>query len=222
MGKKTVLAVSALSSLALIASGAHSVYANGEFGLGDAEKDSVILPAEVQQEQQNVPEQAGKPETPPAQSHSEGNITPPVEKPEEPAEKLKKQEPKPEKPQPKQEPEPKRDKREMKASEPETHKDTGSFGKDRIVVSGKETSVASAERKSEGSEKEETKETESSTESKGDAQSDASDNEGKEEVKGQKMAKTGFNPLPFAQMAAGFFGLGGSALYGMRRKSTDD
>lgn len=39
------------------------------------------------------------------------------------------------------------------------------------------------------------------------------------EEKGEKMAKTGFSPLPLVQMIGGLLGLGGTALYGMRRKS---
>lgn len=213
MSKKKIFVVvtTGALSLALIGNGAFTVYADGDLA---PSADSVTPPPGVQQVPEEKPEQKPQNETPPVQPNlpPESNSTPPSEKPaaSEPEPKQKSSQPKvdsksddvkPEsdQPAPKQEPESAKQSESSNASEVSgLAKSDSKPGSHVVADAGKAKE-----------ESEEGKEEESSAESKGDAQ-------------GEKMAKTGFNPVPFAQMAAGLFGLGGSALYGMRRSRRSD
>lgn len=220
--KVAILTVSALSSLALVGSGAYNMV-SAEGGIHPFSESTP--PPPVAEEAKPEASESTPPQGEAPKPFAGQKETKPEVQPEKPVPKSDPQ-PEPEKPEPKAEPksdEPKAEPKEQPKSESKESESSPSASvksDSKPSISGNENKVvadagnaASSTKKSE-----EGKEEESSKDSDGKTAAD----EPKEEVKGQKMAKTGFNPVPFAQLAAGLFGLGGTALYGMRRKSTDD
>ncbi|PRX40910.1 hypothetical protein CLV97_110102 [Planifilum fimeticola] len=228
MGKKkvVVLMFSALSS-ALVGSGIYDAYADDSRplplveGVLDSAQDALIPPGEIRKapkrKEHSVPE---TPETPLEQPDlmTEDDPVPSSQKDEKsgepgpvsPAPKAVQSEPvispvpvPDPKPTPEKESEPKSQPKAK--TEHEIHKDSVSesssdtSGKDSITAAGTGGKAESA--------------------GKFDGKSRSVNSGADGEVKGEKMAKTGFSPLPLVQIIGGLFGLGGAALYGMRRKS---
>lgn len=206
--KVAILAVSAFSSLALVGSGAYNMV-SAEGGIHPFSKSTPPPPLAEEakpEASESAPPQGEAPKPFAGQEEMKPEVQP--EKP------VPKSDPQlePEKPEPKAEPKsdaPKAEPKEQPKSESkESESSPSASGNENKVVADAGNAASSTKKSEEG------KEEESSKDSDGKTAAD----EPKEEVKGEKMAKTGFDPVPFAQMAAGLFGLGGTALYGMRRK----
>lgn len=217
--KKYIAMVAGTFSLALIGNGAY-VY---------ADSDSVTLPPGIQQQQKPnmIPEQPKLPE-------EEKNIPPaenPIPKPGEQEKPQLKPELRSDHPKPAHEgPESKTESKSVSApeiqpksepkSESEQPKQSKSVSHPNPAAGSKSDFKPGSHVVADAGKGKKESEAKQEAESTADPKESATETD--EKVKGEKMAKTGFNPVPFAQMAAGLFGLGGTAIYGMRRKSTDD